>query len=321
MKHIFVSFPWKLWQTKMSPVRRWAIEQLQITDGLNVVVSGQGWPNYENNRSFHYNLTKIMPGCDLVWWYKPEGSRGIESLNKPEERWCPALSTYNEAWWPDKKALKECQRTRTDYVVCHHFNDVKQFETGNDDFQPNVKHIEHCVPEELFVGHSKNWKDRDEQFVMTGTITDVYYPHRTRIANLIRNGFLPGRIQSYPGYTLKDVAECRRQEVSYANLLGNIKVMPVCSSKYRYGLAKYIEGAMSGCILFGDCPPEFENTIGKHMQIVEPNESDENIRSKLFLALDNEEHWSKQSMLVQQCARDNYRMDQYVQRVLDFVGW
>lgn len=51
------------------------------------------------------------------------------------------------------------------------------------------------------------------------------------------------------------------QTINYANNLKNAKILLVTRSVRHYAVRKYTEGALAGCLLIGNIPPERQDGI------------------------------------------------------------
>lgn len=256
---LLILFPRRYWETKMSSGRRDVISRLLAT--TDSVLSGQGWPDWFESHTLRENLARLAPDADAILWYKPLGNwrEGVLSIARPQERDIPAVEIFNEAFWPGRRAYNECQAAGTDLVIHHHLADSKQF-TG----LPAI-HIPHCADPDIFAANAKDWGERTTELLVIGTLNRDVYPLRTRVAELIASWRLRGEVRAHPGYRLTDADECRRQQINYARDLGNAKYVVCCSSKYGFGLAKFVEAAQAGACVIGDIPPDFRDTIGRAM--------------------------------------------------------
>jgi hypothetical protein len=263
---ILVLFPKSIWMTKMSPARRHAVWALSDREDVDLGLCGQGWETWNNNLTAQENIDRNMPDCDVVLWYKPLGHKDAPPLREPENVKQLTVETYNEAWWPDGKAAKDVIQTKTKLVICHHANDVHQFDTVGKSHEFVVAHLPHCATKQIFAKAALPWDQRNIDFLLTGTISPEFYPLRERWAGLIRDNArrrpkekLPGNVQvhRHPGYELNGIEQCEEAVAKYAAILGRSKIVLGCSSKYKYHLARFPEAAMAGCLHLSDLPKQF----------------------------------------------------------------
>lgn len=314
--NLLVLFPKKLWDSKMSMVRRHAIETMLARPEINVVLSGQGWEGYNTEISLRKNIARLQPHANAIFWYKPLGGKGIPPIIEPDIRDIPAVASYNEAWWPDHAALKECQSTRTDLVICHHKADMPQFEPPAGQRGPAVEWIPHAAKTSLFAESALAWSGRDIPCYLTGNTSAEVYPLRAKFKELLESKQIPGKIRRHPGYSLQSLAQCNKQAQEYAANLGKTKIALVCASKYNYGLAKYVEAAMAGACLLGDVPPDFAHSFGPHIIPVNSSMSLLKIKHVIMEALEDEDALARRAALGQQAAVLYHNMERYVTHLL-----
>lgn len=310
--NVAVVFPYNLWTTKMSFVRRDAVYALQRRPDVHVTVTGPGWSEWDDALCMADNLDKEPNRFDAIWWYKPD--RCIE----PEKRACPALVCYNESWWPDWKAFLECKASRADVVVIHHQADIDKFRPPSSvagGYQPRQLHwMAHAADCEFFAKHCLPWSARDIDCLVTGVLSPEIYPLRCRLAAMVRDRRLPGLVHPHPGYRLSDLRACELQREQYAKMLGRSKIALVCSSVHKYGLAKYVEAAAAGCCVAGDIPPDFAETLGPAMLAMD-DLSDDAIVVKIRTALAAGEEARERALACQQASRRHHSMRRYAENI------
>ncbi|MEX0717774.1 MAG: glycosyltransferase [Planctomycetaceae bacterium] len=320
MLKLLVLFPRLLWDRKMSPVRRHAVAALARRTDVEVVLSGPGWPDYDAARTLRQNMARILPEADAILWYKPLGSPEVPALVAPADRDVPAVCAYNECYWPDRRALRECQASRTDLAVCHHRNDMARFEpVSGEDRAPRTVWIPHAA-DEMFARAVRRWEERDIACLLTGAVDPDVYPLRTRLARLIAAGRLQGaEVLPHPGYRLDSPAACEAQERRYAEMLGRTKLVLTTGSRYGYGLAKYPEAALAGAGLAGDVPPDFAETLGPHMVRLSLEDSDQELCAKVREALADDEQLRGLAARGQLAAAEAHSMELYAERLVTAI--
>lgn len=246
-------YPHFLWTRKMSPVRRHSIDAIGRRSDVDLVLSGPGWPDYDVSAPVQDNLDRLLPGADLVLWYKPLGDENAPALIDPQSLSVPACLRFNEAWWPRRRAMKEVIESGTQLVICHHANDVRRFRRYQN-VEPVVIHIPHCAERSIFARAALPQNERSIPVLLTGKIHKRTYPLRHRFAGLIRSGCVPGEVREHPSYELDSEDAVLKQVQAYAGQLGRAKIVVVDSSRYRYPLSKYTEAAMAGALVVGDMP-------------------------------------------------------------------
>ena len=321
---LLILLPKYYYECKMSMVRRRVVDaQLRRTD-INAVLSGQGWgpgelaAAYSSGLSLRENIQRIMPQADAVFWYKPQGGQkdNVPPLIQPQERGdVKAIVSYNEAWWPEQRALQECWDTNTDLIVHHHANDAEQFQDRSGGHKVMwTCHIPHCADESLFGPWRKRWADRAIDVVLTGVDSPEIYPLRHRLMRLARSWQgLNVASRPHPGYRLRSLADCREQERDYARTLGNSKVALVTPSKYNYLLAKYQEAMAAGCALAGGVPDDADFKQRRCMYTISADDSDAEIERAVRHLVANGEPLSRRSMAAYWAY---YTVDHYCDRLI-----
>lgn len=254
---LLVLFPRRLWNTKVSPVRRHSILAMGRRDDVTLHVSGADWPDYDLTRTPEQNRRRIMPDSQAVLLYKPEGTKEVPYVGDPQTLKVPAVLRYNEAWWPDGKASLEAISAWAKLVIIHHEVDRPQFDDAVKATGCQVVHVPHCAEKIVFADAARPHAKRDLDVVLTGVLSAEVYPLRDRFVKLIDSGALrplKTLVYRHPGYRKPDMKACDKAVRDYADVLGRSKVALVTGSRYRYPMAKYVEAAMAGCALVGDMP-------------------------------------------------------------------
>lgn len=320
--NILILFPKALWISKTSLSRRHAIETLMRRDDVNCVLTGQGWENYRLNETLKDNIRRLLPKADMVFWHKPLGGPGILPILRPKERMLnskaekiPACATFNECYWPHWRAWQECKSTGTDLVICHHQVDMERFHRPGK-WTPQIEHVPQGALAQLYAQHAKSWSGRDVPAVLTGNVDGKLYPLRAAFKQLLDDKFIPGHIHPHPGHALPSLADCNRQALAYASLLGRSKAAYMCSSRHRYGFVKYVEAAMSGAVPIGDIPPDYADTLGPYIIRVESGMPLAEIDRIVNNELRDDAALEKRAALIQRQAIGEHSMEKYVTRIL-----
>ena len=72
---ILLLYPNYWWQCKVPATETHVAQAMVASPDASVIVSGQGWSNYDDRMTVSANLTRIMPGADAVLWYTPAGRK------------------------------------------------------------------------------------------------------------------------------------------------------------------------------------------------------------------------------------------------------
>ena len=156
----------KTYLTKMSRVRFHGIESLSKI--ANVTMYGVGWPSYEEKQSVDYNIKKLNKKFDIVIAYKPLDLIKFSEINIPK------CIRYNEMY--EKWTQKEILNSKADLVICHHLNEMKNYNMKNVVF----KYIGHCANNTIF----KNYNvPKEYDFMLVGCINQ-HYPLRQKVKKI-----------------------------------------------------------------------------------------------------------------------------------------
>lgn len=255
-----------LWEHKMSRVRFHSINAIGRHPEVELIKSGPGWEDFENCKQVQ---DKYNP--DIIVWYKPMEMLGFEQVTTL------TCLRYNEMW-DIKFTSDEILMTKTKIVICHHKNDIKNY---NHIKSAKFVHNPHCAEKNIFKDYCMP-KDIDIQLI--GVISPEFYPLRSKLHNIIITKMISNgikyRILPHPGYRIDNVDD---QVINYARQLNRAKINLTCSSKYKYALAKYSEVPLCKSLLIADMPNENKDWYNKWLITVSMSDSD----SKIIEILNN----------------------------------
>ena len=256
----------KYHDSKMSRVRFDSIEA--ISKKTDLIYSGLGWDNYNNNLSVQQNIVVV---------YKPQEYIDFAKVN------IPTCMRYNEMW-PVKEWTYEILNSKLDLVIAHHENDIPKYQHIK-----NVKfsHIPHSANENIYKDYGL---EKKYDILFTGATGDLHYPFRTRLKKLANNNLskiFNCKILNHPGNNLNRPKGLIGED--YAKIINSSKITLTCSSAYKYRLGKYVEIPMCASILAGDIPNEDKDGFSSFMLNLSENDSDDVIISKITNCLSNNE--------------------------------
>ena len=81
-----------------------------------LVYTGVGWDNYNDNTFLNENLKPLEP-IHYIFCYKPLLYNGIQNIKYPK------IIQYNEMY-DIGNTLNEITKSKTDIVIAHHKNDI-----------------------------------------------------------------------------------------------------------------------------------------------------------------------------------------------------
>lgn len=311
MKILYL-FPRKLYHAKMSRGRVLYGEAVARQPGVELRVSGEGWPDWRDADTVSANLERWGWAPDLIWSYKAESLRGLDRYP------CRKLVCFNEAWAP--KTLEEIRAADADVIVFHHAGDIPQWRFLEAEGVKLV-HLLHCADHETFAPSGMPLASRTTACLLSGVQSPEIYPLRARFAKLLRSGAIPGVIRPHPGYRLETEAANVQQYRDYAGQLRTARISLCCSSRHRYPLAKYVEAMAAGCAVVGDMPddPEFRETLGRHILQVDPSWPDARIAAFINDWLARPDELAVIAAAGQAMAIREFTTDRYAERLLDAI--
>lgn len=303
--------PKHFYDTKMSRVRFQSMEA--VSKVSDFVWSGNGWDNYDNNKTVQENIDRIYgkKGPDVVVAYKPLEFNGFKNISYPK------CLRYNEMW--DRKwTTREIIESGSNLVICHHKNDMLKY-VG----MRGVKfyNISHCAEKTIYKDYCLSKK---YDILLTGAISS-HYPFRSRLKRLMTQSSLRDlvncKVLRHPGDVGVPYSEIEGYTLGrYAKILNQSKISVTCSSKHKYRLGKYVEIPMCRSLLAADLPNEDKEFFKKFMLVIEPLMTNDQIIDKLVEYVRDD---SKRNSLVEKGFELNHKMytqENYAKRFVDALG-
>jgi hypothetical protein len=308
--HILFLVSRHYYEQKMSRCRFHQMAAVGRYEGMQVTVWGNGFPHYDEAAPLHENITRQFgaTAVDLVHVYKPGEHKAVAACPLPKS------IDYNEAW--DRQAtMKEIVQNDIRLIVFHHQNDLAAWHR-----RTRLSHgrlliyIPHAAERAIFAPAARPWPQRTVPVLLTGSLGSKFYPLRTRCAELMRSGRLPGELRPHPGYRTQTAADTRDQFVDYAQHLGRSRIALVCGIKFDYALAKYPEAAMAGCLLIGDVPRELHHTLGRYMVQIDPDMPDGQIVKEIQWWVEHDDEARELAAAGQKLALSEFTMERYAEQ-------
>jgi len=295
-------------------------------------MSGQGWPDWEMTATALANVKRIMPDADVVTTYKLGGNPrlNIPSAVEPASIAGKYLTAekFQEAWWGEfsasdpPPAWQQVVEQKTRLVICSHAVDVPRFDEAVNRIGCSVVHIPHGAEVSVFAEAAKPYDERETDVILTGSLSEAHYPLRCKFRDMIRNGTMPGncRIFPHPGCWANSIEQAESRVRDYAEALGNSKIALVCSSRWRYPLAKYIESAMAGCLVVGDEPADPPAGFGDLFVPVAPETPPDAIAAMVAGILADGTEACKRAALAQRAAIHSFSQEDFAFRFVYAVA-
>ncbi len=262
----------KTYLTKMSRVRFHGIAALQKLDTINLIYSGIGWDNYNNNKSIVENVTNIQITqklkFDLCVVYKPLDIKNfidIRMLN------IPVCLRYNEMY--DKEwTIKEIRYSGAELIICHHLNDYQNYSKLNintlNGKPVKFYYIGHCAEKSIY----KDYKLPKKYDLLLAGCLGAHYPLRNRFKNILDKlkDKYKCHIHPHPGYDLND-AYTDKYQIEFAKVINQSKIALTDSGLPRSRFGKYVEIPACGTLLIADKPDDNGKSADSYSYLVEVN--------------------------------------------------
>jgi len=285
------------WDRKMSRVRFHAMDAIASHPEVEAIKDG---PNFEGWVDVPTSVKKYKP--DLVFWYKPLEMEGYENVG------VPTVISYNEMWnipWSNA----EISKSKSDLVICHHKNDMKNYPEIADKLVNNP----HCIEKTVFKDYGLK-KEYDVLFV--GVVSDSIYPLRGRLFNAIKQ--IPNhKILKHPGYRIDGIDQ---QVIYYAKEMNKAKIVVTCASKYKYALSKYSEVPAGKSFLIADIPNEREQFFRSFMGEVHENYSNNQILNVIKYWISNDKKREEKTQLGYELTHKDYTQEHYAERFVRAIN-
>ena len=316
------------YNTKMSRVRFHSIRALFNNNKINGIYTGPGWDNWVSTISAQANLDNIFKGqeCHLVIGYKPLEIQGFADISYTK------CIRYNEMY--DKQwTLKEITESKANVVICHHYNDYKEYINILKNKKLNhikcLTWIPHSAEASIFKPNPDIEKKYDVALVGATNVTTMlgeHYPLRARMTRLI--GLMPSKykceIISHVGGSHSD-AYTDKYAIDFANKINSAKIIITDSGAPKSRFGKYIEVPMCGVALAGDVyddHPKDVELLKSFLIDINMQMSDQEIIKKFIYYLENEK---ERNILIENglsyasdFTQEKYA-DRFIERILEPV--
>ena len=280
--------------TKMSRIRFHSIRALFDHNEVNGIYTGPGWDNWVSTISPQANLDNILKdkNCHLVIGYKPLQISGFADINYTK------CIRYNEMY--DKQwTLREITESKANVIVCHHYNDYKEYITILKNKKLNhiksLTWVPHCAEASIFKPKPEIEKNYDVALVGATNVTTMlgeHYPLRARMVRLLN--LMPSKYKCavipHVGGSHSD-AYTDKYAHDFAGKINSSKIIITDSGAPKSRFGKYIEVPMCGVALAGDVyndHPKDVDLLKSFLIDINMQMSDQEIIKKLIYYLDNE---------------------------------
>lgn len=291
-----------------------------------VIWSGKGWDNYEDNQSVGYNIKKVYSNekPDLIVVFMPEQMHGWKDIAVPVCIRENELMT-NQGFDEEQKAyrLSQINDCGINLVIFHHLNDMKTWtEILKDKISPGfqIANISHCAEQTIFKDYGLPKK---YDLLLVGWRNIFYlnsrYPLRKRFAKIFsKMRKWKCHIYKHPGYVHSD-AFTDKYAIEYAKMINSAKICCACSGKPQSRYVKYVEIPMCGAAFAADLPGECHDFFRQFLIEVDMSMTDDEIIQKLEYYLTHDEERERLAQRGTELAKD-YTDEKYAERFLKIAG-
>lgn len=313
------------YNTKMSRIRFHSIRALFNHKQVNGIYTGPGWDNWGTTISVQANLDNILKGkeCHLVIGYKPLEIPGFADITYN------TCIRYNEMY--DKEwTLKEITESKANVIICHHYNDYKEYinilKTKKLNHIKCVTWVPHCADASIFKPKPEIEKKYDVALVGATNVTTMlgeHYPLRARMSKLL--GLMPSQyrcaVVPHVGGSHSD-AYTDKYAIDFANKINSAKIIITDSGAPKSRFGKYIEVPMCGVSLAGDVYDDHPNDVEllKSFLIdINMQMSDQEIIKKLVYYLENNNEREEKVKAGIEYTKD-FTQERYAERCINILA-
>ena len=301
--------------TKMSRVRFHSVEAIGKVCDLKW--SGNNWENYNNDLTVQENINNIYTSeekPDIVMAYKPLELKEFSEVTQTK------CIRYNETY-DTKWTKKEIGKSAADIVICHHLNDMKEYEELYKDSDIKFINIPHGAEQTIFKDYEL---EKQKDILLVGSIfyesmMGEHYPLRVRMVEVLRKMSTKYRCGIYPhpgGVHLDAYTNLYTKRFAYA--INSSKICVTCSGAPKSRFGKYVEIPMCGTAIAADMPGEQEEEFSKFLIEIDMSMSDKEIIDKLEYYLENENEREKKIAEGLRYA-SQHTQEEYAKRFIDGV--
>ena len=310
--------------TKMSRVRFHSIRALFDHVDVNGIYTGPGWDNWDSGLLAQENLDNILQGdeCHLVIGYKP-----LEISGFPDITYTKCIR-YNEMY--DKQwTLREITESKANVIVCHHYNDYKEYITILKNKKLNhiksLTWVPHSAETSIFKPKPEIEKKYDVALVGATNVTTMlgeHYPLRARMSRLL--GLMPSKYKCavipHVGGSHSD-AYTDKYAHDFADKINSSKIIITDSGAPKSRFGKYIEVPMCGVALAGDIyddHPKDVELLKSFLIDINMQMSDQEIFKKLVYYLENDNERAEKVKAGIEYTKD-FTQERYAERFIDIL--
>jgi len=313
------------YNTKMSRVRFHSIRALFNHKQVNGIYTGPGWDNWVPTTSPQANLDNIFKGkkCHLVIGYKPLEISGFADITYNK------CIRYNEMY--DKEwTLKEITESKANVIICHHYNDYKEYinilKTKKLNHIKCLTWIPHSADASIFKPSPEIEKKYDVALVGATNVTTMlgeHYPLRARMSRLL--GLMPSQYRCavipHVGGSHSD-AHTDKYAIDFANKINSAKIIITDSGAPKSRFGKYIEVPMCGVALAGDVyddHPKDVDLLKSFLIDINMQMSDQEIIKKLVYYLENDNKREEKIKAGIEYTKD-FTQERYAERCINILS-
>jgi len=302
---------------KMSRVRFHGMKA--IGELCDLTWSGPNWENWDNDKTATENVAQLYEDKtpDLVVAYKPLEIKGYAELDALK---CIRYNEMYDVRW----TMKEIMQSKSNIVVCHHKNDMEQYQKLLQNFKlfpVHLVNVPHCAEKTVFKDYEL---PKTHDLLLAGaangfTLLGRHYPLRDRMLEIAQKMSSKYKVYTHPhpGYDLSD-AHTDKYLIEFAKVINSSKIAITCSGAPNSRFGKYVEIPMCATAIAADLPGEEQKEFSKFLIDINMSMTDEEIIKKLEFYLENDEERSKLVKKGLEYA-ENYTQEDYAERFMNVV--
>lgn len=295
---------------KMSRVR---FHQIQAIGNLiEMVWSGPGWDNYDNNQAVEENIQRLYgdhrPDMIIVF----DMDKNIKGLCHTSIPTCMIMNEMHDPLGSKEAAYKMLVESCFDFIVCHHLNEMNHPVFNS--LKGKMVNISHCANKEIFKDYNLK---KDTDVLLCGSLRLEKYQLRRKfvsvIDRLIGLGY-KAKVHESPNGIQTD-AFTNRYLIDFAKAINSSRICLTCSSIYKCAFGKYVEIPMCRSLLAGDLPDERHEFFEQFMLVIDPDDTEDQMVAKIVSCLEGDDIVYRTNLGFN--LSQDYGMDSYANKFIE----
>ena len=280
---------------------------------IEAILWGDGFPGFDGSLTIIENVRRRFGSLEYFDVIYPLGGSYSAKDFRLASRYTPLMMREHECWgYRCLPAIIDCNVSIFLQTFAYEMDLYHRSFSYNRVIAHSPTSAEPLIFYPPIVLQSDTSPQRDIDLLVVGALSSFVYPLRTRIGQMVQKGLIKNSfIHVHPGYSFENntVKQTESQMDTYAALLRRAKIVVVDSARYGYALSKYIEVALSGCLILGDLPAEREEEFRRYVVQISMNMTDEQILSIVQFWAKHDDEREVKASLGQHLALNTYTWD------------